>query len=703
MNLVWLSLTVVLLLALISLIFHTRKLSKQLRTVEADRTRFRLLLNQMPDIVTEIDPDGVIVDLNHAAEGYDRQQVIGTRCEAYLRPDVAALFREKMQLAMSTRVAQQYEVELVTGDGKPLYLSNQLIPIVSDGKLHNLLAISSNITAQVKARNVLKQERDQAEEANIAKSRFLASMSHEIRTPMNGLLGMASLLEQTELSAEQHSFLKVIQTSSEHLLAIVNDILDLSKIEADKLTIEEESFNLHSMVEDLLSMVSAKAKEQGLVLQSFIDQHVPQLVVGDAIRIRQILMNYLTNAIKFTAHGHVLLRVVRIDNGVCADSRARADSETQKIGLRFTVEDTGLGIEASKAMHLFDEYSFAHGRLSSMVGGTGLGLSICKRLATLMQGQVGVVSAPEIGSNFWLDLSLATVPRISASERDTHTQLLQNHSLWLMDEVPVNRALLVSVARRLQMPLQEFRSLDDAQQAIAQIRGSGQADSLPQVLVISWRLYHVLKKQLAPLMQQGVRLAVTFSEAISRDVEQQLQQDGVYGYWDWPISEDRLRSLLLTLAQNNQQPERLVTQYQRTGNSNNKVDDVLQGKRILLAEDNLVNQKVATQMLSKIGCEVQLAATGSEALKLYQAQPFDLILMDCHMPEMDGLEATRQIRHEESRRLESRQRIVIVALSADVMAEQKKACLAAGMDDYLAKPIRIDELRQALLTHLSPA
>lgn len=676
MNLVWLFLTVILSLLVSYLILHSRKLSKQLEAVEKDRTRFRLLWKQMPDIVTEIDLNGYIVDINHPASGFDKSQVLGTPCEQYLTPEVVTIFRDKMRQAISTRVTQQYEMTVDAGTQGTLYFSNQLVPIICDGELHSLMAISSDISEQVKAREVLRLERDQAKEANIAKSRFLASMSHEIRTPMNGLLGMASLLEQTDLSSEQHSFLKVIQTSSDHLLAIVNDILDLSKIEANKLAIEEEVFSLRSMVEDLLSMVSAKAKEKSLVLQSFTEDEVPDLLLGDAIRIRQILMNFLTNAIKFTERGHVLLRVVRVER------------EQQRVCLRFTVEDTGLGIEANKAMHLFDEYSFAHGRLSTMVGGTGLGLSICQRLANLMNGQVGVVSAPGVGSNFWLDLSLATVDDVTLPVEEAASDRVNTHSLWLVDEVPVNRALLVSVGRRLKMPLQQFGSVDDVSQAI------NRGESLPEILVISRRLFESLPDAMECLVEKGVRIAVTFSEAVHFE-ESSLRKQGVYGYWDWPISEEKLRSMLLALSQCETQPERLITQYRRTGVLPDNSKERLQHKRILLAEDNPVNQKVATQMLTRMGCDVRVATTGSEAVELYQAQAFDLILMDCHMPEMDGLDATRAIR-----KLEGETHIPVLALSADVMAEQKKACLDAGMNDYLAKPIRVNELKQALLKFL---
>ena len=676
MEALWPWLVIALSLALAASLIFILVQSNRLSEVDRDRQRFRLLWQNLPDIVTEIDQQGVILDVNHVVDGFCRDDVIGTDSDSHLTPELAALFREKLQQAMATRQVQRYEIDIAPQPGQIRRLQNQLVPVHTDGRLTSLMVISSDISEQVMAREVLEQQRDQAEEANLAKSRFLASMSHEIRTPMNGMLGMVSLLEQTELSTEQQSFLKVIQTSCDHLLAIINDILDISKIEANKLAIEEEPFQLHGMVEDLLGMVSAKAREKELVLQSFIEQGVPEHLVGDSVRIRQILMNYLTNAIKFTDQGHVLLRVVVVS------------SRGSQVHLRFSVEDSGIGIAASKAMHLFDEYTFAHGRLSTMVGGTGLGLSISRRLANLMGGKVGVVSTPAVGSNFWLDLTL-TMGSMETATPAPQPQMVPRVSIWVADEVQVNRTLLVSVARRLEAPLREFGRSQELRSAL------DSEPTWPQILVLSRRMFELLDDRLDELCQRGVRIAVTFSEVVTFE-EAFLRSKGVYGYWDWPITEDKLRQLLEALAQTGEQPEPLLTRYRRWAPADVIPEVSLQGKRILLAEDNLVNQKVATQMLSRIGCETIIANNGAEAVEHWRQGGFDLILMDCHMPEMDGLEATRIIRSSDQGGL-----IPILALSADVMGEQKKACVAAGMNDYLAKPIRLEELRQTLNAYLS--
>lgn len=382
----------------------------------------------------------------------------------------------------------------------------------------------------------LLHERQQAEQNQQNRNLFLASISHEIRTPMSGLLGILGLLDKTTLTAEQQDYVRTLQDSSEHLLAIVSDILDLSRIDANRLEIVEENFSLQELLRQLLALVRPRAEQKGLAVVLETDPQLPALLRGDPVRIRQILMNFLTNAIKFTEQGRVLLQ---------ADVLRR---DSHQVLMRLLVEDTGIGIAAGQAHKLFDEFSFAHGSLSERAGGTGLGLSICRRLAALMQGRVGVISAPGSGSRFWLEI---------------------------------------------------------------------------------------------PLTLAGCQL---------------------------PSAEPEVSAAPAA-----------ATRY-----------DGLEGLRVLLAEDNPVNQKIARQMLQQMGCVVTVAGNGTEALQCYSVGEFDAVLMDCHMPVMDGLEATRQLRSL------PRPQVPVIALSADVTLEQRKACLAAGMTAFLSKPVRQEALWQVL-------
>ena len=387
--------------------------------------------------------------------------------------------------------------------------------------------VSVRLALQTSAKERYQALQQQSE----ARSRFLASMSHEIRTPMTGLLGTVSLLEQTSLDSEQQQLLVTLQHSAEHLLTIINDILDLSKIEAGKLPISQHPFDPREMLQELMTSLQGYGSGGSVTMSMSVAPSISQRLTGDAVRIRQIIMNFLTNAIKFTRDGSIEIELKPIAE----------NSNT----LVFSVKDTGDGIDATQAMQLFEEYSQGQ-QLANLTSGTGLGLHICKRLATLMGGRVGVISMPGEGACFWLELTLLPA-----------------------QEVPVNK--------------------------------------------------------------------------IEKDASTQAS------------------------------------------------DSELQGLRVLLAEDNLVNQKVAIQMLERLGCHVVLAANGEEAVNYWQQQPVDLVLMDCHMPVMDGIEATRRIRA-----LEQDGHTPIVALSADVMGEQRRACEEAGMDGYLSKPVRLQELRKQL-------
>lgn len=669
-------LLLILLLLLLWLALWCRKLRRQLQENEAAAQRFRVLWQHLPDVISEIDGNGRILDVNHLLDGFVLTDVVGQLSEKFLPADQAERFRQCLQAALRDQTPQCYEMTLRDQNNRISYLKNQLIPVLHSQQLQTVLVISTDITEQKLARDLLTKEKEQAQEENIAKSRFLASMSHEIRTPMTGLLGMVSLLEQTSLTSEQMGFLRIIQSSSEHLLTIVNDILDISKIDADKLTIEEENFNIREMIDSLIAMMSAKAREKHLSLQFFVEDAVPQYLIGDAIRIRQILMNYLTNALKFTEKGHVLLRLVVV---------RRQFSQVQ---LRFSVEDSGIGIAADRALHLFDEYSVAHGRLSTLVGGTGLGLSICRRLAELMHGKVGVISSPGLGSNFWLDLNLTIAACNLPDGQNPAIEDARCGAVWICDDVLINRTLLVSVVRRLGLSVREFSIVSELFEALQ--------ENQPEILVLPHTLFSRYQQPLTErLADSHTRLALTATDNITVRETEWLAL-GVSAFWDWPISQEHLQQLLLRLLDGNHQGQ-LITRFGRRAGEHLEAGDELKGIRILLAEDNLVNQKVATQMLVRLGCEVTVAANGQEALNLYQKNRFDLVLMDCHMPVMDGLEATRRIRS-----CQGQKQIPVIALSADVMAEQKSACLQAGMNGYLSKPIRLGELRQALCDVIRP-
>ena len=661
----------------ISLVLSWRLYSSKARS---EASQLKILWKHVPDVITVVDSSGIIKKVNRSFTGFKLSDIVGRDSREFLNEEGVRVFEQALQQVVETGVTQTYELKVANQDDSFTWIKNQIIAISDKGYSDSFLVLSSDITQQKEANTVLVKERARAEQANKAKSNFLANMSHEIRTPMTGMLGMASILEQTELNAEQQECVRTIQSSAEHLLSVVNDVLDLSKIEADKLEIEQESFSLSEAITALLDMTSNKAREKGLSLQSFIDPEVPDFIISDSVRLKQILMNYLTNAIKFTMKGHVILRVVILQHG------------SSTIKLRLSVEDTGLGMPPEKAAHIFDEFTDAHGRMSTLVGGSGLGLSICRRLAQMMGGSVGVVSTPDLGSCFWLDLEVAIAScDVTKEVTETGKLVVDDKTAWVMDEVKVNRLLAKEVVRRMGFQVQEFNDLKSIQVALSDSRA-------PELLIIPNSMGDSRISQLIDQVQnlgEGTYLALTTGDSLNLDYDA-LARRGIHAYWEWPIGQDELTSLLkrVLLVSWQRQPEVLVTRFVRSkldtdGKSNYRGS-------ILLVEDNLVNQKVAAQMLRKMGCEVDVAEDGQQAVAAWKRNHYDLILMDCHMPVMDGLQATRMIRSQENNGI----RTPILALTADVISDRKADCEEAGMDGFMSKPIRMEELRNALSGYL---
>jgi PAS domain S-box-containing protein len=657
------------------------------RTMNSPDPRLALLWGNVPDMITEIDCEGTILSVNRTAEGFSKRDLIGHSSVEFLTTEGKQVFTSALHDAIDQRKPQRYELEMkgagANSNGtESAWIANRIIPIIDNVKIVSLLVITSDITEQKKAHQILLTSKKNAEQANAAKSQFLASMSHEIRTPMTGMLGMASLLEQTQLSHEQQECVSIIQHSAEHLLSIINDVLDLSKIEANKLTIENESFDLVQLTNSLVEMVGSKAKEKGLNIQTFMDEKVPRYIISDAVRLRQILMNFLTNAIKFTVRGHIIIRIVALQ---ISESNAR---------LRLSVEDSGVGMTADKAAFIFDEYTHAHGVQSVEMGGTGLGLNICRRLAEMLGGSVGMVSSTNVGSNFWLDLEVAIASNethtASNSALNPLSAMVTGLSAWVVDEVKVNRLLMKEVAKRTGLVVKEFNQLAEVLRALDEHAG-------PKLLVFSRELGSAKVERLLQGIQgseEKILLAMTTVESINLDYDALVAQ-GIHAYWEWPIGQQELRSILERLFSHDweKQPGSLITRYERSL----VAEDVKADCRgiILLAEDNLVNQKVTSQMLKKMGFDVDIAGNGEEALAAWKCKNYDVILMDCHMPVMDGLQATRMIRMQEDAG-----HTPILALTADVMSDRKAECLAEGMDGFMSKPIRMDELRKELLKYI---
>ncbi len=550
--------------------------------------------------------------------------------------------------------------------------------------------LQEEIVRRIEVELDLKRAKNAAESADRAKSSFLANMSHEIRTPMNGVIGMANLLLGTPLSAEQRDLAETLGRCGESLLTIINDILDFSKIEAGRMVLEAVDFDLAEHLELAIDLHAGAATEKQLELVMHIDPDVPARVRGDPVRLRQIVLNLVGNAVKFTHRGEVVLHVSRRNAAV-----------THSV-LHFEVVDTGVGIPPHVQSALFQPFVQADSSTTRRFGGTGLGLAICKRLVGLMQGEIGVRSAPDQGSTFWFTARLEPPADTSAKLVLAPSPLDQHHAL-VVDDNATNRKLLTLLCATWQLP---HRLADGATAALAACREAAAAGSPFDLIILDHHMPDVDGLEFVALLRRDRSIPpptiVLLTSRGERLPAAQLRECGLAACELKPIHPEKLRATLSRLLAHARGPAPAAPRPLAGHTDAAPPHDCRPA--ILVAEDNPVNQKVTLLQLRNLGYKAEIAGNGREAIEALRRYPFSLVLMDAQMPELDGIEATRRIRAAQARGEPGfPPTLRIVAMTANAMAGDRETYLRAGMDDYLAKPVRVDALRAVLQRHLPAA
>jgi PAS domain S-box-containing protein len=658
---------------------------RMLEAIERERGQLRNIIANAPVAMAMFDRN--MCYITHSRKwlsdyGLAGQDVVG-RSHYEVFPDQPERWREVHLRCLAGEVLVQPEDVFDRDDGSRMYLRWAIHPWQApNGSVGGIVMVTERIDDLVRAREA-------AIENVRLKAEFLATMSHEIRTPMNGVIGMCSLLLDTELTQEQREYARTIQFSADNLLAVINDILDFSKIEAGRLTIEEVDLDPRAIVEEVLEVLAEPAQRKNIELASLAYQDVPVTVAGDPVRLRQVLTNLIGNAIKFTHTGEILVTTRLLE---------QAAGTTV---LAFEIRDTGIGMSPEVQQRLFTAFTQGDGSTTRRYGGTGLGLAICRKLVELMGGEITVDSRVGAGSVFRFTVRFKPGQMSGASR--VEADLLHGLRVLVVDDNETNRRILD--VRTRQWGLRPVL-VEGGSRALEMLREAAQSGAPFDLAILDMCMPDMDGLQLAGLIRSdpmlaGTRLVMLSSLLQLRQVEA-ARQAGIAIYLTKPVGERKLLACLVDACRpaSERAPPSLTPEATRSkalSAAHGGEPSPLQA-RILLAEDNVINQRLARLILEKAGCTLTVRANGREALKALAEGPYDLVLMDCQMPEMDGYAATREIRRLEAG---TGRHLPVVALTAGAMAGDREACLAAGMDDYVSKPFRSEQLLSTLFTWLA--
>ena len=645
--------------------------------IRQQKAYLETLVNLSPVAIVTVDHEKHILTTNPYFEtlfGYSHDEVVGRAIDPLLNMNGNPLESSLMPDIPGPGRVVKASVRLQRKDGTLADVEALGVQLVQDEQVKGALWLYHDITELVQAR------RD-AEQADRAKSEFLANMSHEIRTPMNGIIGMLELAMDTTLNDEQYDFLEGARESADALLSVLNSVLDFSKIESGQLVLDPVDFDLHSMVEGVAQMMASRADLRGLELLAYIEPQVPEHVNGDPVRLRQVLVNLLDNALKFTEHGEVIIR--------CELEKKKHN----KALVKFSVSDSGIGIPEDRQKDIFERFVQVDGSTTRKYGGSGLGLAISKQLAGMMGGQIGVESQPGKGSTFWFTALLDELPKPAGREPMT-TRDLKRVRVLIVDDSAVNRQIFSKMIEGLGC------------QVTAISKGQDVIPALFRGLLTNAHYHLVLLDMQMPGMDGEDTLRAIRNEPLTRDIRvvvltsmgrrselSKLDALGYSGFLQKPIKQSQLQSMVeyaLGLTPHLESHQRIEP---------GPAQPAEKPLDILVVEDNVINQKMVNSLLSKRGHTVELAGSGLEAIAAAGRKRYDAILMDVQMPDLDGFEASRQIRAAQG----PNQQTPIIAMTALVMPGDRQRCLDAGMVDYISKPIDTRKLFQILERWTGPA